>query len=246
MKKNIQHSTFNAQRPRTRRGGVSIRGWALNVQCSMFLFLSGLPLCAQTSTNALPALIPAYGELPPTFWEQHGMIFLVGVPVMLVLAAVVLWALFQPKSPLIVPPATRARAALAKLEGQAEDGKTVSLISQILRRYLCSALQLPAGEPTTADLSVLLAGNEFVGGELAGKISAFLRECDERKFSTTPGARPLGGIQRARMLVELVEQRRWRSVPVPGAATSKIQNDPAKPRLRDSPDVAASGDGRTP
>lgn len=159
-------------------------------------------------TNALPMLVPAYGEIPPTFWELHGTVILVASLCLVVLGAIVLWLKLQPKLNVVLPPATQAREALAKLRGQLEDGPVLSRISQILRRYLCSALQLPSDEPTTADISIALASSKIVGEELAQKISGFLRECDAQKFSTTPAAVPLGGVHRALLLIELTEQRR--------------------------------------
>ena len=117
MERNIQHSTFNAQRPtlRCRRG--FIRYWMLNVECWAFLLLSfsGLSLFAQASTNALPALAPPYGEIPPTFWERHGTMILVGGIALIVLAVLILWKLLQPKPPVILPPEVLAREALTKL-----------------------------------------------------------------------------------------------------------------------------------
>jgi len=34
-----------------------------------FLLLSAIAKAGDT--NSIPALAPTYGELPPTFWEQH-------------------------------------------------------------------------------------------------------------------------------------------------------------------------------
>jgi len=183
----------------------------------MFLLLSAWPLCAQTATDALSTLAPPYGELPPTFWEQHGTAIGIGGALFLVLCGIITWVLRQPRSQPVPLPADRARAALAKLQGQTEDGAVVTAISRILREYVCAAFQLSPGEWTTADLSVALAGNEQLGAELAKTTSDFLRECDEHKFSTSATAVPLGGVHRARMLIELVEQRRlaWRPPTAP-------------------------------
>ncbi len=207
MERNIQHSTFNAQRPtlRCRRG--FIRYWMLNVECWAFLLFSfsGLPLFAQASTNALPALAPPDGEIPPTFWERHGTIILAGGIALIVLTVLILWKLLQPKPPVILPPAVLAREALTKLLNQPEDGRLLSEVSQILRRYVIAAFELPAAELTTTEFCAALAASEKIGTEPAQAISDFLRACDERKFSTSPAAAPLNAATRALEIVTLVE-----------------------------------------
>ncbi len=184
----------------------------------MFLLLSALPLCAQTATNDPFALAPAYGEIPATFWERHGTGICIGVPLFLALGAWVCWALFRPRSQPVPPPADRARAALAKIQGQTEDAAIVGAISRIVREYVCAACQLPPGEWTTADLSAAIGHNEQLGAELAKAIADFLRECDEQKFSTGTAAFPLGGAHRAWRLIEMAEQRRAAGQPQPSAA----------------------------
>jgi hypothetical protein len=184
----------------------------LNVECWAFLLLAftGLSLFAQASTNALPALAPPYGEIPPTFWEQHGtMILVVGMAV-IALAVLILWKIFRPKPPVILPPEVLAREALTKLLRQPEDGKLLSNVSQILRRYVTAAFELPAAELTTTEFCAALAASVKVGTEPAQTISDFLRACDERKFSTSPAAAPLNAATRALELVALTENARHR------------------------------------
>jgi hypothetical protein len=172
-----------------------------------FLLTSAVAKAADT--NALPALAPAYGEMPPTFWEQRGTLVIIGVFAFIILAMLVLWKLFQPKPAVILPPEVLARDALAKLIGRPEDGKLLSDVSQILRRYVIAAFELPTGELTTAEFCAALAGNEKIGAELVGSISSFLRECDDRKFSPTKSA-PLDAANRALELVALSEKTRDR------------------------------------
>lgn len=161
----------------------------LNVECWVFLLLAftGLSLFAQASTNALPALAPPYGEIPPTFWERHGTMILAGGITLIALAVLILWKLFQPKPAVILPPEILAREALTKLLNQPEDGRLLSEVSQILRRYVIAAFGLPAGEFTTAEFSAALAASENIGAELAQMISNFLHQCDERKFAPPGG-----------------------------------------------------------
>ena len=193
---------------------------------------------SQTNTNALPALAPPYGELPPTFWEQHGATILIGGLLLVALAGLLAWNLLHPRPPVLPQPDVLAREALTRLLGQTEDGNHLSEISKVLRRYLVVVFVLPPGETTTAEFYAALAGNEKIGPELALAISDFLRECDERKFSPavrssaftrsgppeggTPNPLPpLNAAARALEIVESVEKRREKSGPQNGAG----QND---------------------
>jgi hypothetical protein len=215
----------------------------------MFLLLVffSWSVSAQSFTNALPALAPAYGELPPTFWEQHQSAILVAGFALLAFAFFILKVTLRPASPVIPPPEVVARQALAKLQRQPEDGNVLSEISQCLRRYVVTALELPIGELTTAEFSAAIAGSEKIGAELAQTIAGFLRECDARKFSPANSATPLNAATRALELVEQAEKRRGlRSAPVPGAATAQAQSASAHQQPHKTSDVAASEDERTP
>ena len=128
----------------------------------MLFAFSGLLLLAQTPTNALPALAPPYGEIPPTFWERHGTVILVAGIALIALAVLILWKLFQPKPPVILPPEVLAREALSKLLDQPEDGRLLSNVSQILRRYVIAAFELPAAELTTTEFCAALAASEKI------------------------------------------------------------------------------------
>lgn len=212
----------------------------------MFVFTTVLfaapLLSSQTNTDAPSALAPPYGELPPTFWEQHGPIILIGAILFVALAGLLVWKLLQPRSPIVLPPETIAREALTKLLRQPEDGKCLSEISQILRRYVAAAFELPSGEMTTAEFCAALAGHGKIADELAQSIPSFLRDCDERKFSPVNSGAPMNAAARALELVALAQ----RSAPVPGAAISKTPGSPAQQKSHNHSDIAASEDGRTP
>ena len=201
----------------------------------MFAFaaiLFAIPqLFGQASTNAPPTLSPAYPEIPPTFGERFGpathsgQAILISIVVLAGLLFFLIWKKLHPPPPPALPPEILAREALAKLQRQPEDGKVLSEISQILRRYVSMAFQFPSGELTTVEFSVALAGSEAIGAKLAETISSFLRECDTRKFSpavrspafTRPGPPeggtpnflpPLQAANRALELITLAENRR--------------------------------------
>lgn len=176
----------------------------------MFLLLTSSALSAsgQTDTNDLPPLVPAYGEIPPTYWQQHGMLVLAGGSVLLALAGWAVWQMLQPKPVVVLPRETVARQALARLQSQPEDGNVLSAASQILRRYIVAVLDLPPGEMTTAEFCSALAANGKINEELAQSISEFLRKCDQQKFSSSPATAPLNAAIRALELLENVEKRR--------------------------------------
>ena len=181
----------------------------------MFVFtavlFAALRLFGQASTNLPPTLSPAYPEIPPPFWEQIGTTVLVAGITLIALAVLILWKLFQLKPEVILPPEIVAREALAKLPRQPGDGKHLSEVSQILRRYAIAAFELPPGEFTTAEFSAALAASEKIGAELAQTISNFLHECDERKFSPSNPDMPVNAANRALQIINLGEQQRQKS-----------------------------------
>jgi hypothetical protein len=170
-----------------------------------------LPLLAQTnseSTNGPLKLLPPYGELPPTFWEQNAPVISFAGLGAIALAIFVLWLIFRAKPKIIIPPEAQAREALQKLREQPEDGAVLSRISQVLRNYFCAAFHLSPGELTTTEFCREVSNSEKVGAELSNEAADFLRESDARKFSTTAGATKFDAANRALKLVEQAEQRR--------------------------------------
>jgi hypothetical protein len=200
----------------TRTRLVLIGCWKLNVECSMlllaFLILPAvLPLRAQTNvsaTNTLPALAPPYGELPPTFWEQHGTSSALAGLGLIALVGSGLWLFLRPKPKTVIPPEVEALEALEKLRQQTEDGEVLSRVSQVVRNYFIAAFQLAPGELTTTEFSHELARCEKINSELSTAAADFLRSCDDRKFSTTTGLTRLDAANRALNLIEKAEQRR--------------------------------------
>ena len=170
-----------------------------------------LPFAAiAADTNALSALIPAYGEILPTFWEQNGTVVIIDVIVFLAVAAAVVWEIFRPKHAPVLPPEKIAREALTRLQAQPEDGKLLSAVSQVLRRYVGAVFGFPGGEMTTAEFYAAISRHEKIGTELSGAIASFLRECDVRKFSPANSATPVNAVQRALELVDQTQKVRDR------------------------------------
>ena len=169
-----------------------------------------LPFVAAADTNALPALVPAYGEIAPTFLEQHKAIVIIGVLLAAALAALIVWKIFSPKPAPVLPPEKIARDALAKLQAQPEDGQLLSEVSQILRRYVGAVFHFSGGELTTAEFCSALARNEKINLQLGESVSNFLRECDVRKFSPAGGTASVNAVSRALKIVAQIEQETHR------------------------------------
>ena len=166
----------------------------------MFLLLTipALSLSAQTSSNMLPALAPAYGEMKPTFWEQHGVIVVVIACLVVISAGLLIWLMLHPAPPVAVPPETVAREALTRLSRQPENGKVLSEISQALRRYVVAALKLPPGELTTREFNAVLSEQQSIEQRIgAGDLPLAGRMRPAEIFAREPGPRTQCGPARA-------------------------------------------------
>jgi len=172
---------------------------------SMFFLLPVASFAADT--NDLLGLAPAYGELPPTFWELHQSAIIVSGFAILAVVVLSLLVMLRPKTPIVLSPGAIARQALSKLQGRPEDGKLLSEVSQIVRRYICAAFGLPSAEMTTTELSAIITSDQKIGDELVRAVSGFLRECDERKFSPSIATPSSNAVARALDLVLRSEAR---------------------------------------
>jgi hypothetical protein len=178
---------------------------------AILFLLTAFPLHGQTNaspTNTLSELLPPYGEMPPTFTEQHGTSIAVGGLGIIALAAFGGWLIFHPQPKIIIPPEVQARELLESLRQQPEDGVVLSRVSQVLRNYFITAFQLAPGELTTTEFCREISGNGKIRSELSTATADFLRDCDARKFSTEASSAKLDAANRALNLVEQAEQRR--------------------------------------
>ncbi len=158
--------------------------------------------------DEIPPLRPPHGEIPPTFWEQHGLWVVLGGVAVLALAGAGAWLLTRSKSPVVVAPEEQARRALEPLRELPEDGALLSQVSQVLRHYVSAASNLPPEELTTAEFCRALAGQDQIGPELSAALGEFLRQCDARKFAPPAPSLPLGAIAQALKLIEQTQARR--------------------------------------
>jgi len=170
------------------------------------LALSATATLAQSTDDVAP-LRPALSEMPPTVWEQHGVLIVALAVVVVLFAGVLIWWLLQPKPSVPVPIEIQTRRELEQLQASAQDARTLSRVSQVLKRYVAAAFGLSAGELTTTEFTHAVVGSEKVGNELAASVSDFLRQCDEQKFSLTGGV-PVAACSRALELFQAGEARR--------------------------------------
>ena len=155
--------------------------------------------------------MPPRESAPPAGagWRKAvALAFAVAAIGMIALAAFAFWLFCRPQPKIIIPPEVQARKALENLRQQAEDGLVLSRVSQVVRHYFIAAFQLPPGEFTTTEFGRALSGREPIGAELATAAAAFLRDCDDRKFSPPSASAPPDAVNRALKLIELAEQRR--------------------------------------
>jgi hypothetical protein len=174
----------------------------------------------------IPPLRPPRSEIPPSFWEQHGLWIVAGSLGFLALIGGLVWRLSRPRAARLMAPALLARQALEQLQQRPENGVVLSWVSQILRHYLNRAFGLPPEELTTAEFCDLIAKNEKIGPGLAADIDQFLRACDERKFAASLSENSLGASVQALKLIDRAEARLAEFVevtaaPVPREITHK-------------------------
>ena len=194
-----------------RRDACPTRWWQAG--CLAAFCCAIVPLRGATNSegeDAILKLSPPHAELPASFWEQYGAWTFLAAVVLLAMASFLVWWWLRPKPPVVVPIEVRARQELAVLQQRNEDGKTLSQVSRVLRRYVVAAFELPADELVTSEFCRVLANHEKIGTELAAAVGEFLRRCDEHKFAPPRSPTPMGAAARALELVELGEARRAR------------------------------------
>ncbi len=185
-----------------KRCAAQIHGWLLLFSFSL--------ACRSTFAAAeeIPTLRPPHDELHPSFWEQHGG-WLVLAFVVVASAVLLGWKLLRrPKPEIVTPPEVLARRALEALRGRVEDMGLVVEVSQILRRYVVSAFQLPPHELTTAELQRAFQSQSQISATLTTAVIHFLSKCDERKFASVTTAALTGTVARALELVNDIEASR--------------------------------------
>jgi hypothetical protein len=174
---------------------------------SLLLFCFALISCPALAQPP-PPLQPPHGEIGPSLWEQyHLLIIVVAIAAFLfIITLAILFSLQKPAS--VIPPPVVARRALMALQQRSESDATITEASQILRRYITFAFNLPSEEFTSTDLNQKLQSVSGIDAVLLNAIANFFRQCDEDKFS--PPALPphVGAASRALQLLDRIEARR--------------------------------------
>ncbi len=161
-----------------------------------------------TAQEEAPLLQPPLGEIPLTYWEQHGLMVILGAGALITFVVLGIWFWLRPKPAEVLPPEEEARLALEALAKRPEDGAVISRTSQVLRQYVLAGFDLPPGQPTTAEFCHLIKCESKIGDEFATALTDFLRECDARKFAQSGSTASLNAVPRALKLVEQGEARR--------------------------------------
>ena len=155
-------------------------------------------------------------------WEQHSAGISVVLVLLLVLMGLVVWLFTRPRPLVVIPPEVLAREALAALPATASEGVRLSQVSRILRHYIQQAFELPPAELNTTEFCRVVAEHAGIGPELAGVLTAFMRESDRRKFSPEPApADNVNAVTEVLALIEQGEARRNYLRAQPAAATAK-------------------------
>jgi hypothetical protein len=191
---------------------LRVSGFGFRVLFAAFSLLAAQPLFAAATNSPgpddIPPLRPPHAEIPATFWDQYSAwVILAGVLVMALVGAAI-WFFTRPKPPVVVPPEVLARKALVPLRLQTEDGALLSRVSQVLRHYVAAAFDLPPGELTTAEFCGAISGHPLIGPELSAALSAFLRLCDQDKFSPPAPVPPLSAVAQSLKLIDQAQARR--------------------------------------
>jgi len=184
--------------------------FGFRISCLVFSSCAALIFAAEPNgASDLPpsSLKPPRAEIPPTVWEQHGPVIVVGAIVVLGALATGVWLFLRPKPVVAVPCAVQARTELEGLRDRPEDGALLSRTSQVLRHYFMAAFHLAAAELTTSEFCRAMASREDIGPELYGQVEELLRACDLRKFAATSPPEPIKAVDRSLAIINRAEKR---------------------------------------
>ncbi|MEO8351966.1 MAG: hypothetical protein ABI680_09555 [Chthoniobacteraceae bacterium] len=152
----------------------------------------------------IPDLKPPRGEIPPTFWEMHGLAVigtsLIGL--FLLVALIRQWR--QPKPVIVETPAEIATRNLQALRDEPNAATVLLRTSETLRRYLIARFGLPGPGLTADEIAIHL----HTDPPLARQLHRFMADCDLVKFAPVhevPASDPI--IHDALRLIEAVERR---------------------------------------
>ena len=158
-----------------------------------------------TNPDEIPPLRPPKPDIPPGFWEQHGLlVVLLGVAAVIV--AVLLWRMLPRPRPAESPePAAIARQALESLRHRPEDAALLAETSLILRRYFVAAFDLPRMEFTNSELCGQLEREAKADPELSKAATALLKGMEHLRFDAEPNTSVTQVVEQALELIHRTE-----------------------------------------
>ncbi len=136
---------------------------------------------------SVPDFIDIRGPIPPGVWEQHGTLIIAGIILFIALVALAAWLIVRARRKKIQP-LSPAQIAIKEIETArefftGEDKQYCGVLSQAVRRYIETALSLPAPERTTEEFLEEAKFHPLLKGQPIELLHAFLGGCDLVKFA---------------------------------------------------------------
>ncbi len=204
---------------------ANLKAIAFSILAIVMAFISHAGRAATLATNvdlSNPSdLKPPLPLILPTFWETYGWQIGIGVFIAFILLGCLLYGILKPKRIIPDAPVVVARRKLGELRSRTEDGVLLMAVSGILKQYLNPTLGFMPGEKTTAEFCALLSRQSLIPEAMAEDIAAFLRRCDEWKFSPSPRSEKLNAVDAASQLINRIEVSANQSAE-PNLASSKL------------------------
>lgn len=174
-----------------------------------FLLMWAASVQAATNEIADPDRIPPLRgpkpEIPPGFWEQHGLLTVLATIAVIIVVALLWRVLSRSKPPVVPAAAVVARKTLEPLQHRSEDAALLATVSAALRKYFIAAFVLPHDEFTNNELSHQLKRHPKVDSELAASATDLLQGMESCRFNADANASKLRAVEIALQLIDQAE-----------------------------------------
>jgi len=163
----------------------------------------------------IPELQPPRNEMPAEFPEKA----ILGAVIFIAFVVLILGRIFRrPRAiPSLPPehPAIAARRVLSQIVPDSTPGEAAAEVAHAMRNYLRAAFGLGVEELTTLELSERFGAHRLANVDTAGRVKAFLRDCEAVQFAPEGEAAPAAIAGRAWTLIEELERQRTPQPPTP-------------------------------